>query len=97
VRALAPLLLAGLLCACSSSKSVTANQEWIETTNNTNNTNKEEDNSDSWDSCDSWLEAAADAIKKCRRNLERMEAGLKLLEEDGHAAEALFRRQGVRC
>ncbi len=32
--------------------------------------------------------APSEAIKKCRHNLARIEAGLKLLEEDGQAAEA---------
>src|SRR5262249_31377920 len=34
--------------------------------------------------------APADAMRKCRRNLARIEAGLKLLEEDGQAAEAFL-------
>ena len=33
-------------------------------------------------------EAPAEALKKCRRNLGRIEAGLKLLEEDAQAGEA---------
>ncbi len=33
-------------------------------------------------------DAPADAVKKCRQNLDRIEAGLKLLEEDEKAAQA---------
>src|SRR5262249_27574243 len=34
--------------------------------------------------------APTEAIKRCRNNLARIEAGLKLLEEDGQAAEAFL-------